>query len=114
MPLDKTAGEPIPALGPHYVVPVQDYSREPAFHQALDHAKQKFKDAGARHEIEFGPDDVLAQVHPDTKPHPTLVFWFRHVTRGGILDKTHMSEERFVHYAFQVKTVQLHHEAGNA
>ena len=112
MPLDKTEGEPIPALGPHYVVPVQDYSREPAFKQACEWAKQKFKDSGARHEIEFGPDDVLAQVHPEAKPRPTLVFWFRCVTRGGILDKTHMSEERFVHYAYQIATVQ--HRPGHA
>lgn len=119
MPLDKTNGEPIPALGPHQVVPVQDYSREPAFKQAMEWAKQKFKDAGARGHIEFGPDDVLAQVHSSPKPtadnpngRPLLVFLFRHMTRGGIIDKTHMSEERYVHYAYQIATAT--HKAGNA
>lgn len=112
MPLNKTEGEPIPSLGPHYVVPVQDFSREPAFKEAMAWAKSKFKDAGARHEIDFGPDDVLAQVHPETKPRPTLVFWFRHRTRGGIVNREEMDDERFVHYAFQIATVQ--HKPGSA
>ena len=112
MPLNKTKGESIPELGPHFVVPVQDYSREPSFHKAIEAAQEMFRLSGARDRVDFGPDDVVAQIHPNAQPHPKLVFWFRWRTRGGIIDKTQMDDERFFHYAYDI--LRPVHEAGHA
>lgn len=96
MPLNKTDGEFIPEFGTDfYVVPVSNYQREPAFHNALDHAKAKFREAGLWGRVRFGPDDVIAQIYPNMKPKPILLFLFCKRVNG---------EHRYVHYKYEIVT----------
>ena len=127
MPLSLTEGEPIPSLGPHQVVPVQNYANEPAFRQACWHALQKFKDAGCRelqslvippdHSLAdatkyFKTDEVLAQIHPLAQPKPKLVFWFCKRTRGGLVREHVKDDERYVWYSFDI--AKATHPGGRA
>ena len=109
MPINRTHGELIDALGPDYaVMPTELYVNLPEFKEACDYAIEKFKDSQAvEWPIRFGPDDIVVQLYPNIKPAPLLVFIFCKRCRGGLGDaegpkREAMSEERFVTYQFSV------------
>jgi hypothetical protein len=103
MPLNKTAGEFIPELGPHdAIAPVSKWAGSPWFALALQHAADVFAtlegtvsgkwvdDFSKIERPTFQPEDILIQeYHAAGK----IVFWFQHVIAN---------EERFAHWTADI------------
>ena len=109
MPLNRTEGEIIGNLGGDFqVMPLEVYARTEEFAAACEHAKDKFKAAGAiESPVRFYPDDVTVQYYPRHKPAPKLVFLFCKKCKGGHDSadgpkREDMPVERFVAYEYSV------------
>lgn len=109
MPINKTSGEYIEALGNEFrVMPTQLYANTEEFTAACDYAKEKFEAAQCLESpVRFGPDDVVAQFYYNIKPVPKLVFVFCKRCRGGLdaaegpTREAH-SVERYVTFEYSV------------